>query len=113
VLLTGSKLGQYIGNLVDQLPGPLRTLGRYALITKDTALFRGLEKAVEYGDFLAKAVTHEHLMKNKGKSSEEASAHITEEFIHNDRLSIPTSDGKPAVSCAELKYTTLSCNAAF
>ncbi len=84
--LTSGKLASYIERMVDKLPESVRTAGRYALITKDTALFRGLQKSVQYGDFIAKAVLFDDLTKRQKKTKEEALIRITEEFVNYDRL---------------------------
>jgi hypothetical protein len=86
VQLTSGKLHEYIESLVDKLPTSIRNAGRYALVTKDTALFQGLQKAVNYGDFIAKAVLYDDLTQRKGLTSKEALARITEEFVNYDRL---------------------------
>lgn len=80
------KLSEFIERQVDKLPKPLRTAGKYALVSQDTALFAGMRKAMEYGDFLGKAVLYEHLTESKKLSSQEALAKITEEFVNYDRL---------------------------
>ena len=86
ILLSEGRLHAYMERLADKLPGPLQTAGRYALITKDTALFQGLQKAVEYGDFLAKAILYDDLTVRQGRTREQALARITEEFVNYDRL---------------------------
>ena len=86
ILLSEGRLHAYMEKMVNKLPGATKTVGRYALITKDTALFQGLQKAVDYGDFLAKAIVYDHLTKKKGKTEAEALGRITEEFVHYDRL---------------------------
>lgn len=86
ILLSEGRLHAYMEALADKLPGPLQTAGRYALITKDTALFQGLQKAVEYGDFLAKAILYDDLTVRQGRTRERALARITEEFVNYDRL---------------------------
>jgi hypothetical protein len=86
VLLTSGRLNAYMEQLADRLPGPFRTLGRYALVTKDTALFQGMQKAVEYGDFLAKAITYDHLTIKKGMTKDIALGRVSEEYINYDRL---------------------------
>lgn len=86
ILLSEGKLHGYVEQLVDRLPESVRNAGRYALITKDTALFQGLQKAVEYGDFLGKALHYDHLVKKRKQSSKQALAKVTEEFVHFDRL---------------------------
>jgi hypothetical protein len=84
LLLSSGKLEAYIEKLVDKLPGGLRTAGQYALIGRETALFKGLIKAVEYGDFLAKAVVYDDLTKRRGQTQEQALGRITEEFMNYD-----------------------------
>lgn len=85
--LTQGRLAEFIEGAVNKLPAPIATLGRYGLITKDTALFKGLQKSVEYGDFLAKAILFDDLTKRKQLSKKEALGRITEEFVNYDRLS--------------------------
>ncbi len=85
--LTQGRLAEFIEGAVNKLPAPIATMGRYGLITKDTALFKALQKSVEYGDFLAKAVLFDDLTKRKQMSKKEALGRITEEFVNYDRLS--------------------------
>jgi len=86
ILLAEGRLNAYIESLTSKLPPSVRTFGRYAVVAKDTSLYKGLQRAVEYGDFLGKAVLYDHLTKNKGLTSDEALAKITEEFVNYDRL---------------------------
>lgn len=86
IMLTTGRLQAYMEQAADKLPGPFRTLGRYALVTKDTALFKALQKSVEYSDFLAKAVLFDDLTKRQGLSNKDALGRVTEEFINYDRL---------------------------
>ncbi|QYW01922.1 DNA-directed RNA polymerase [Stenotrophomonas phage Piffle] len=84
--LASGKLHAYIEKKTDQLPDGLKTAGRYALITKDTALYQGLQKAIQYGDFVAKAILYDDLTKRQKRSPEYALGRITEEFVNYDRL---------------------------
>lgn len=84
--LTSGRIQAYMEQAAQKLPGWGSTIGRYALVTKDTALFKALQKSVEYGDFLAKAVLFDHLTQNKGLTRAQALARITEEFVNYDRL---------------------------
>lgn len=84
--LTSGRLQAYMEQAAAKMPGWGSTLGRYALVTKDTALYSALQKSVEYGDFLAKAVLFDHYTKKKGMTRAEALARITEEFVNYDRL---------------------------
>lgn len=86
LLIPDGKVQEYMQRLADKLPKKLQTAGRYALITKDTALFQGIQKTVEYSDFIAKAIVYDELTKRKGKSKEEALGRVTEEFVNYDRL---------------------------
>lgn len=86
ILITEGKLHEYMEKLADKLPKSVRNAGRYALITKDTALFQGIQKTVEYSDFIAKAIIYDELTQRKGKTREEALGRVTEEFINYDRL---------------------------
>ena len=86
VNLASGKLRAYFESLVDKLPQAVRNAGKYAIVHKDTALYQGLQKAVNYSDFVAKAVMFDDLTKRKGMSKEEALGRITEEFVNYDRL---------------------------
>jgi hypothetical protein len=57
-------------------------VGRYAVITRDTALFKGMSRAVQYGDFLSKAVLYDHLTKVRKVSPAQAQNKVTEEFVN-------------------------------
>jgi hypothetical protein len=84
--LSQGRWHEFVEKMVDKLPEAMRNAGRYAYITKDTALFQGLQKAVQYGDFLGKAILFEDLTERKKLSPKEAMAMVTEEFINYDRL---------------------------
>lgn len=86
ILITEGKIHEYMDKLADKLPKSVRTAGRYALVTKDTALFQGIQKTVEYSDFIAKAIIYDELTQRKGKTREEALGRVTEEFVNYDRL---------------------------
>lgn len=86
VLLTQGKLSDFVEAQIDKLPTALKTAGKYAIISKDTALFRALQKTVDYGDFVAKAILYDDLTGRKKMSKADALARITEEFVNYDRL---------------------------
>lgn len=86
IMLTNGRLQAFMEAAVNKLPGPLATAGRYAIVTRDTALFKALQKSVEYGDFLAKAIYYDDLTQRKGLSKAEALGKVTEEFVNYDRL---------------------------
>ena len=84
ILLSEGKLQAYIEAKTEKLPEGLRRMGKWALITKDTALFQGLQKSMEYGDFLAKAIVYDHSLK-KGMTQQDALGIVTDEFVNYDR----------------------------
>lgn len=84
--LTSGRLNEWVGQQIDKLPQEARTLAKYGLVTKDTALFQGLQKSVQYGDFLAKAILYDHMLIKENRTREQALARLTEEFINYDRL---------------------------
>ncbi len=75
--------GRYIDRvreLAEKIPEKLGTIGRYAVVSESTALFRGMAKAVQYGDFIAKAALYDHL-RAKGKTEEQALYQVRDEFV--------------------------------
>lgn len=85
--LSSGKIGQWLDQGIEKyLPPSLQSVAKIALVSKDTALFQGLQKSVQYGDFLAKAVLYDYHTKRKGMSSKESLGIITDEFVNYDRL---------------------------
>jgi hypothetical protein len=83
--LTNGKWAEYIQGLMDRFPAKAGTIGRYAFITRDTALFQGMSRAMQYGDFLAKSVLYDHLQA-QGQDHETALKGVTEEFVNYKAL---------------------------
>lgn len=81
--ITSGRMEGYFTKLIENAPTPVKEAFRQGFIMKDTALFRGLEKTVLYGDFVAKAVLNEHLL-SQGKTQKEALAKVTDEFVNYD-----------------------------
>jgi len=86
LLLTEGKLHEFMERHTKKLPESVQNAGRYAFVTKDTALFQGLQKAVQYSDFIAKAILYDDLTIRQKKTKEYALGRITEEFVNYDRL---------------------------
>src|SRR5690606_618624 len=86
LLLSRGRLSDYIERQADKLPTGASTVAHNLMLSKHTAIFRGLQKSVQYGDFLGKAVLYDHLVKTKGMPSKKALGQITEEFVNYDRL---------------------------
>lgn len=81
-LLSG-KMENYITKVVDKLPESVKIAGENVLLTKNTSLYKGLEKSVQYGDFIAKAILYEYEM-NHGTKSKDALHLVREEFVNYD-----------------------------
>lgn len=79
-------LSNWVDKATGYLPEILKTPYRNIVLTKDTALFKGMAKTVQYGDFLAKAVMYDDLVKRKGMTKAEALAAINEEFVNYNRM---------------------------
>ena len=84
--IANGQWGNWAERLAEKIPAGIRTPFKYGLVTRDTALFQGLARAVQYGDFLGKAILYDHLTKRKGLSKADALAKIGEEFVNYNRL---------------------------
>lgn len=84
-LLPG-KFGEYVTDQLEKMPKSVVSAGKYLLITKDTSLYKGLEKTVQYGDFVAKTIYYRHLL-DKGISEAEALRKVRYEFVNYDTMS--------------------------
>ena len=78
------KYMDWVEKKAAELPGALSTVARYAIVSKDTALYKGLNRAVQYSDFVAKAIYFDFLTQERNTSSEEALKKIDSEFINYD-----------------------------
>lgn len=84
--MSNGRIWDRLEKLADKLPPAVKTAGRYALVTKDTALFAGLARAVAYTDFVAKAVLYDHLSTKEKLDKKTALLRITNEFVNYDIL---------------------------
>ena len=79
------RIGELFEKVVSKLPDAAVTVGKNVLITKDTAIFKALNRTVQYGDFVAKAALYDHMMK-KGIDEKAVLARIREEFVNYNVL---------------------------
>lgn len=82
--ISKGKYIDYVEGLAKRLPGPAQTIARYAMVSKDTAMFQALSRATQYGDFLAKGIMYDHLRKTM--AHKEAVANVSEEFVNYNVL---------------------------
>ena len=81
VSITDGKFGDWVESQLNRLPAGVQTVAKYGLLSKDTALYKGANKAVQYGDFVAKSIYYDD-MRAKGLSHETAMVKVNEEFIN-------------------------------
>ena len=86
LLLSTGKFGEYIEKQVNKFPNILKEAGRQLIVTKDTAIYRVLEKGTQYGDFVAKAIYYRHLKENKKLDKDAALSKVRYEFVNYDML---------------------------
>ena len=81
VSITDGKFGDWLENKLNKLPAGVQTVAKYGILSKDTALYKGANKATQYGDFVAKSIYYDTLVE-QGVSSEKALSMINEEFVN-------------------------------
>lgn len=82
VNLKEGRFGDWVEAQVERMPEKVRTLGRYAVVSKSTALYKGLNRATQFGDFLAKAILYDDMVNRRKVDQAEAIGLITEEFVN-------------------------------
>jgi hypothetical protein len=81
VAITNGRLGDWFESKVSKLPSGLQTTVKYGLLSKDTAIYKGANKAVQYGDFVAKSIYYDDLV-FKGLTHDQAMSKVNEEFVN-------------------------------
>ena len=80
--LTNNKFVDWVEGQVDKLPDGLKTAGQYALVSRQTSLYKGMARAIQYGDFLGKAILYDQLTKVEKMDPKEAMGKISEEYVN-------------------------------
>lgn len=86
ILLSTGKWGDFLENKVKSMPNAVKEVGRQLIITKDTAIYRALEKGTRYGDFIAKTILYHHLQDIKKITKEKALSKVRYEYVNYDML---------------------------
>lgn len=81
VSLSSGKFGDYMENIVSKMPPKVAAVGKVALVSKSTKIYKEANRATQYGDFLAKSIYYDHLI-SQGLSKDEAIKRINEEFVN-------------------------------
>jgi len=79
--ISSGRIGDYIEKLSERLPERATDIVKLGLVSKSTKLYQVLNRATQYGDFIAKSIYYDHLI-SQGLSAEVASAMINEEFVN-------------------------------
>lgn len=79
--LVNGKFTDWVETTINKLLTGVKDVARYGLVIQDTSLFKGLAKAVQYGDFIGKAILYDHLTKEKGQTHDQAMERVFEEFV--------------------------------
>ena len=86
ILLSTGRWGDFLENKVKSMPNAVKEVGRQLIITKDTAIYRALEKGTRYGDFIAKTILYHHLQDIKKMPKEKALSKVRYEYVNYDML---------------------------
>lgn len=86
--LTEGSIGDKILAQIDKLSENelVRSITHYGFLAPDTSLYKLMEKANQYGDFLGKAILYKDLTSRKGLTPEEAHKIVADEFVDYVRL---------------------------
>lgn len=82
VNIKDGRFVDWIEAQVEKLPDGVRTVGRYAVVSRSTSLYKGLNRAVQYGDFLAKAILHDDMINRQKKAKAEVDGIVSEAFVN-------------------------------
>lgn len=77
---------KWLSQKAESLPSGVVTAAKYAVVAKDTALYQGLNRMIQFGDFMAKAALYDHLVEQRGKDPAEALRIISERFVNYNLL---------------------------
>jgi hypothetical protein len=72
---------EWVKSKTMSLPPGVSTVARYALVAKDTALYQGLSRMLQFGDFVAKAAVYDHSLA-QGMDSSAALRKVSESFVN-------------------------------
>lgn len=83
-IFTG-KWADKINEEVAKIPEPIVKAGKWLSVSKDTGLYKLMEKATIYGDFIAKSIYFDRLLSD-GVKLENAQRMAMEEFVNYDMM---------------------------
>ncbi|MGV8863221.1 MAG: hypothetical protein ACOH2T_18905, partial [Pseudomonas sp.] len=66
----------------EKFPKGTMTAVKVAMISKDTAIYQGLNRFIQLGDFTAKKVMYDHVMRTQGMDQAQALQEVSETFVN-------------------------------
>lgn len=81
-----SDATKWIEEKVGKMPPGVRTGLNWLTISKETPLYKGMNRMIQYGDFMGKMAVYDHLTKSKGIDPMEARQLVSEEFVNYNFL---------------------------
>ena len=85
VHITSGRISEYLDKLADKLPDIAADITKVGLVSKSTKMYQALNRATQYGDFIAKSIYYDHLI-SQGVNPDIAIAMINEEFVNYSTL---------------------------
>lgn len=98
--LTNGRIAEWVEAKVDAMPTGVKEFARQGLLLRDTALYQGLDRMTQYGDFISKAIYYHHLTEQKKVDKNDALVKITQEFINYNLLSGRSQDYLESIGMA-------------
>lgn len=98
--LTNGRIAEWVEAKVDAMPTGVKEFARQGLLLRDTALYKGLDRMTQYGDFISKAIYYHHLTEQKKVDKNDALVKITQEFINYNLLSGRSQDYLESIGMA-------------
>lgn len=84
--LMRGQVASWVTKQINKLPKNMVVAGKHILMTKDTPQYQFLEKATQYGDFIAKAILYKYMTQHQNYAHEEARYRVLDEFVNYDQL---------------------------
>lgn len=81
-----NDFSEWINKQVEKVPQGVRTAAKYALLSRGTPLYAGLNRMIQYGDFTAKYALYDHLTNGQKQSSADAMRTLEDEFVNYSLL---------------------------
>jgi len=80
--ITSGNIVQLVDGLIEKLPSNLaKSVIKNGVLSKETTIYKIANRAVQYGDFIAKSIYYDHLL-SQGVGAEDALTKMNEEFVN-------------------------------